>query len=88
MVNIGTLFAFVVVCAAVLILRIQPARRRPAVPLPGACSWSAPLGILVNLIMMLFLPLGHLAAAGRLAGHRPGDLLLLRHVAQRHAQAG
>jgi amino acid transporter len=55
MVNIGTLFAFVVVCAAVLILR----RRRPDVHRPfrtPAVAIVAPLGILVNMTMMLFLP--------------------------------
>jgi amino acid transporter len=55
MVNIGTLFAFVVVCGAVLLLRI----RRPEVYRPFRCPGVfvvAPLGILVNLIMMLFLP--------------------------------
>jgi amino acid transporter len=56
MVNIGTLFAFVVVCAAVLILRI----RRPDAHRPFRCPAVfvvAPLGILVNLTLMLFLPL-------------------------------
>jgi amino acid transporter len=56
MVNIGTLFAFVVVCAAVLILRV----RRPEAPRPFRCPAVyvvAPLGILVNLLLMLFLPL-------------------------------
>jgi APA family basic amino acid/polyamine antiporter len=55
MVNIGTLFAFVVVCAAVLLLRI----RRPDAPRPFRCPLLflvAPLGILVNVVMMLFLP--------------------------------
>src|SRR5207237_8817782 len=55
MVNIGTLFAFVVVCAAVLILRVK----RPEVPRPFRCPGLfvvAPLGILVNVTMMLFLP--------------------------------
>jgi len=55
MVNIGTLFAFVIVCAAVLILRV----RRPDAPRPFRCPAVfivAPLGILVNLIMMMFLP--------------------------------
>jgi amino acid transporter len=55
MVNIGTLFAFVVVCAAVLILRI----RRPEAHRPFRCPAVfvvAPLGILVNLTLMLFLP--------------------------------
>ena len=56
MVNIGTLMAFVIVCAAVLLLRI----RRPNAERPfrcPSCSWLAPLGIVVNLLMMLFLPL-------------------------------
>ena len=56
MVNIGTLFAFVVVCAAVLILRIK----RPEARRPFRCPLVflvAPLGILVNVILMLFLPL-------------------------------
>jgi APA family basic amino acid/polyamine antiporter len=54
MVNIGTLFAFVVVCASVLLLRMRnPDAKRPfKTPL----IWVvAPLGILVNLTMMLFL---------------------------------
>ena len=56
MVNIGTLMAFVIVCAAVLILRVQ----RPDVERPFRCPFVyvvAPLGILVNGTMMLFLPL-------------------------------
>jgi APA family basic amino acid/polyamine antiporter len=55
MVNIGTLFAFVVVCASVLLLRLQ----RPDAPRPFRCPLVyvvAPLGIVVNLLMMLFLP--------------------------------
>jgi APA family basic amino acid/polyamine antiporter len=56
MVNIGTLFAFVVVCAAVLILRF----RRPEASRPFRCPFAyvvTSLGIVVNLILMLFLPL-------------------------------
>jgi APA family basic amino acid/polyamine antiporter len=55
MVNIGTLFAFVVVCAAVLMLRIK----RPEAPRPFKCPALyvvAPLGILVNVVLMGFLP--------------------------------
>jgi amino acid transporter len=54
MVNIGTLMAFVIVCAAVMLLRMQrPAAERPfKTPLIWVVG---PLGILVNLIMMLFL---------------------------------
>jgi APA family basic amino acid/polyamine antiporter len=56
MVNIGTLMAFVIVCAAVILLRI----RRPNVTRPFRTPFLflfGPLGILVNLVMMLFLPL-------------------------------
>jgi APA family basic amino acid/polyamine antiporter len=56
MVNIGTLLAFVIVCAAVLLLRIT----RPEAERPFRCPAVyvlAPLGIAVNLLMMLFLPL-------------------------------
>jgi amino acid transporter len=56
MVNIGTLLAFVIVCGAVLLLRI----RRPEATRPFRCPalfLVAPLGILVNVIMMLFLPI-------------------------------
>src|SRR5205814_2298836 len=55
MVNIGTLLAFVIVCGAVLLLRI----RRPDAHRPFRCPavfLVAPLGILVNVTMMLFLP--------------------------------
>ena len=56
MVNIGTLMAFVIVCAAVLLLRIRrPSAERPfRTPL---LFLVGPLGILVNFLMMLFLPL-------------------------------
>lgn len=56
MVNVGTLMAFVIVCAAVLVLRIQ----RPDVRRPFRCPaiWIvAPLGMIVNMTLMLFLPL-------------------------------
>jgi APA family basic amino acid/polyamine antiporter len=55
LVNIGTLMAFILVCAAVLVLRV----RQPDAVRPFRCpvvSVLAPLGILVNLLMMLFLP--------------------------------
>jgi APA family basic amino acid/polyamine antiporter len=54
MVNIGTLFAFVVVCSAVLILRIRrPEANRPfKAPLVYVV---APAGIFVNLLLMFFL---------------------------------
>ncbi len=56
MVSIGTLMAFVLVCASVLMLRIT----RPEVHRPFRCPIIfvvAPLGVLVNLAMMAFLPL-------------------------------
>jgi APA family basic amino acid/polyamine antiporter len=55
MVNIGTMLAFVLVGAAVLILRA----RQPHAPRPFRCPavyLVAPLGMAVNLVMMLFLP--------------------------------
>jgi APA family basic amino acid/polyamine antiporter len=55
LVNIGTLMAFIIVCAAVLVLRV----RRPDAARPFRCpavAVVAPLGIAVNLMMMLFLP--------------------------------
>ena len=56
MVNIGTLMAFVIICFAVL----HAAHRRPNAERPFRTPLLfvvGPLGILVNLIMMLFLPL-------------------------------
>jgi amino acid transporter len=55
MVNIGTLMAFVMVCIAVMVLRV----RRPHVERPFRTPLLfvfGPLGIVVNLTMMLFLP--------------------------------
>jgi APA family basic amino acid/polyamine antiporter len=54
MVNIGTFFAFVIVCAAVWIMR----RTNPKAERPFRCPavWLvAPLGIVVNITLMLFL---------------------------------
>ncbi len=56
MVSIGTLMAFVLVCGSVMILRV----RRPDVERPFRCPalfLVAPLGVLINLSLMLFLPL-------------------------------
>ena len=53
--NIGTLFAFALVCAGVLVLRVrEPQRPRPfRVP----CVWIvAPLGVAACLFIMLGLP--------------------------------
>ena len=57
MVSIGTLMAFALVCASVLMLRVN----RPDVHRPFHCPavWVvAPLGVLANVLMMLFLPMG------------------------------
>ena len=56
MVNIGTLFAFAIVCITVVILRVQNPKlhrpfRCPLVYLVGT------LGVIVNVAMMLFLPI-------------------------------
>ena len=56
MVSIGTLMAFVLVCASVLVLRVI----RPDAHRPFRCPvvyLVAPLGVAVNLAMMAFLPL-------------------------------
>lgn len=56
MVSIGTLMAFALVCGSVLMLRIS----RPEQHRPFRCPllWIvAPAGVLVNVLMMLFLPL-------------------------------
>src|SRR5262249_17141038 len=51
MVNIGTLMAFVIVCAAVMMLRVQ--RPNAERPFKTPLIWVVgPLGILVNLIMI------------------------------------
>ncbi len=56
MVNIGTLMAFVIVCAAVMLLRMQ--RPEASRPFRTPLIWIVgPFGIAVNMVMMLFLPL-------------------------------
>ena len=55
LVNIGTLAAFALVCVAVLVLRVK----RPDAARPFRCPAVlavAPLGVAVNVTMMLFLP--------------------------------
>jgi basic amino acid/polyamine antiporter, APA family len=55
LVNIGTLFAFTIVCAGVWILR----NRRPDLPRPFRTPWMplVPLlGIIISLFLMLTLP--------------------------------
>jgi len=56
MTSIGTLLAFIIVCAGVWVLR----RKRPEIPRPFRAPWipvTPILGIAVSLLMMLFLPL-------------------------------
>jgi basic amino acid/polyamine antiporter, APA family len=84
MVNIGTLLAFSIVCAAVLLLRI----RRPDAERPFRCPAVyvlAPLGIAVNLLMMLFLPL---ATWLRLVGWLVVGLLIYFLYGRRHSVVG
>jgi APA family basic amino acid/polyamine antiporter len=53
--NIGTLFAFFLVCLGVLVLRVS----RPTLPRPFRCPWGKPvsaLGALVCLGLMLSMP--------------------------------
>jgi APA family basic amino acid/polyamine antiporter len=84
MVNIGTLLAFLIVCAAVLILRI----RRPEAPRPFRTPFLfvlAPLGIVVNLLMMMFLPI---ATWVRLVGWLVIGLLIYGFYGRRHSTIG
>jgi APA family basic amino acid/polyamine antiporter len=56
MVSIGTLLAFVMVCIAVVVLRVT----RPEVPRPFRCPavyFVGPAGVLVSFAMMAFLPI-------------------------------
>jgi APA family basic amino acid/polyamine antiporter len=55
MTSFGTLFAFIIVCIGVIVLR----RTRPELPRPYRTPWvpAVPaLGVLVCLLMLLFLP--------------------------------
>jgi APA family basic amino acid/polyamine antiporter len=84
MVNIGTLLAFLIVCAAVFILRI----RRPDAPRPfrtPALFVVAPLGIVVNLLMMLFLPIDTWL---RLVGWLLLGMVILAGYGFRHSTLG
>jgi APA family basic amino acid/polyamine antiporter len=84
LVNIGTLMAFVLVCAAVMVLRV----RRPDAPRPFRCpavNVVAPLGIGVNLTMMLFLPLETWL---RLAGWLAVGLVIYFAYGRRHSKIG
>ena len=67
--NIGTLFAFALVCAGVLVLRVkEPDRPRPfKVPFVWVI---APLGVAACLFIMVGLPYAGLGALRHLARHR------------------
>jgi amino acid transporter len=84
MVNIGTLLAFAIVCGAVLLLRI----RRPDARRPFRCPGVyvvAPLGIFVNLLMMLFLPV---ATWLRLVGWLALGLVIYFSYGRYHSELG
>ena len=75
--NIGTLFAFALVCAGVLVLRVkEPDRPRPfRVPFVWVV---APLGIAACLFIMVGPAAPGVGALRHLAGHRRGLLRRLR----------
>ena len=82
LVSIGTLFAFVVVCVGVMVLRIrEPARERPFKA--PAVFVTAPLGALGALVVMAGPAGRHLDPPRGMARHRAGDLLVLRPPPQR-----
>jgi APA family basic amino acid/polyamine antiporter len=84
MVNIGTLMAFIIVCAAVMILRAK----RPDAERPFRCPFVyvvAPLGIGVNMGMMLFLPWDTWL---RLIGWLAVGLVIYLTYGQRHSVLG
>jgi APA family basic amino acid/polyamine antiporter len=84
MVNIGTLLAFAIVCAAVLLLRV----RRPDARRPFRCPGVylvAPLGIVVNLLLMLFLPV---ATWLRLVGWLALGLVIYFSYGRHHSELG
>jgi len=86
MTSIGTLFAFVIVCAGVWVMRVKkPDAPRPfKTPLVRWCrSWHR-----LELRDDVFAGLVQLVAADRLAGHRPGDLLHLQPDTQPLAEGG
>ena len=85
--NIGTLFAFVLVSAGVIVLRRQePDRvrpfRAPLVPLTPIISIVTCLYLMLQLPRLTWIRFGRLAAAGS------GDLLPLRDPAQPAGEAG
>ena len=83
LVSTGTLAAFVIVCAGVMVLRVRaPSRPRP---LRTPFVWiTAPLGIAMCLFMMVFLPLDTWL---RLAAWTAIGLAIYRLYSVRHAKA-
>ncbi len=80
--NIGTLFAFVIVCAAVLIMR----KKHPDAERPFRCPWVPVvpiLGILTCLLLMFSLPAANWWRLFVWLADRLGDLLRLRPAPQR-----
>ncbi len=79
--NIGTLFAFSLVCIGVIILRkTDPSRRRPfRVPMVPLLPI---LGVIMCVALMLSLPILTWIAVLHLARDRPGDLLPLQRPPQ------
>ena len=80
LVSIGTLLAFVIVCAGVWILRVRSPKiprafRTPLVPLVPI------LGILICVALDGRTARRHVDPTDRLDGPRPGDLLRVRHEA-------
>ncbi len=81
MTSIGTLFAFVVVCAAVLVLRYQAARGAPSLPCRGRPDHPGPRHRLVP-VPDAEPSCAHLDPFPRLARYRHPDLLVLRPASQ------
>ena len=86
LVSIGTLLAFVIVCAGVWTLRrSRPDLQRPFKTPSGAVVPI--LGMLVSFGLMAQLALEHMAAANRVADYWNGNLLRLRPKPQPLASA-
>ena len=87
MVSIGTLFAFVLVCAGVLVLRRDQAGAEAAVPHADGAAGADPGDDLLPGPDVRPRP-AHLGAADHLARDRPGDLLRLRPLPQQGPRGG